>query len=111
MKIEYLYDEFEGGGEMKGYKYKKIENNTYAYIFEVKNIEDEDIVFYEVIKRRIVPLCIDFNNRIYSETEYKEVYPNANKFGDEGFIYKSLEKAINKFNKIYDDEMMKNNKS
>ena len=86
----FLEKEFIGKGEVKGCKFTQISSTGVAYLYEV---EQNDKTYYEVIKRLISPICIDFENKVYSETEFKEVYPKANKFGIDGFTLGDLESA------------------
>jgi hypothetical protein len=103
MKIEMLKNEFTGVGEVKGFIFKQIKSNDSAYIYEVS---DGDKKHYEVIKRIISPVCINFVKKIFSETDFKEVYPKSNKFGISGFTYSDIESAIQKWH--YLDYSIKN---
>lgn len=41
----------EGRGEVKGYRFVRVEENPYAYIYEMRRKEDGSFAGYEVIKR------------------------------------------------------------
>lgn len=43
----------EGRGEVKGYRFVRVEENPYAYIYEMRRKEDDTFAGYEVIKRVI----------------------------------------------------------
>lgn len=43
----------EGRGEVKGYRFVRVEENPYAYIYEMRRKEDDSFAGYEVIKRVI----------------------------------------------------------
>ena len=60
-----LPKEFIGTGEVKGFKYRRIKETVPTYLYEVDNF---GIIHYEVIKRDISPLCIDFKSKLFSDT-------------------------------------------
>lgn len=93
-----LEKEIEGTGEVSGLKYSQIKVSESAYLYEVTR--DGTIACFEVFKRKNSPICIDFQNRVYSETEFKETYPKSNSFGDWAWSYFKLESAIEKFNSL-----------
>lgn len=68
----------EGKGEVKGIVFHQMRKHSDFYIYKAVN---ENSVYYECFERRKVAVCIDFQKRIYSETEFKEVYPKAKDFG------------------------------
>ena len=94
MKIEELPKEFVGVGEVKGFKFKQIEQGLYVYIYQVNDSH------YEVFERKHSPKLIDFDKREYSTTEFKETYPSARLFGSSAFSCKNLGDARNKFREI-----------
>ncbi len=102
--IKKLENEFIGIGEVKGFKFKKIESLQHSYLYEVSN---GDKIHYETFKRVNSPVCIDFDKRIYSETEFKETYPKASQFGITAWTYSDLESAISKLVDINNDECQK----
>ena len=87
-----LPDYFEGIGEVKGSKFYRVDSSRSFYIYEVHTLRDnlQLSIHYELILRDAVPVCIDFKNRIYSETEFKEVYPKSNGFGRYAWTFRSL---------------------
>ena len=93
MNIKELDNEFTGTGEVKGFKFKKIESNEMGYLFEVIG---NGCKHFEVIKRIVSAKCIDFEKRIYSETDFIESYPKANRFGIDGWTFYTKEKALKK---------------
>ena len=97
MNIEKLQKEFDGRGEMKGYHFLQLHSSKTAYIYTVT---DKHSIMYEVIKIRTTPKWKDFDNKILSETEFKEVYPKSKAFGTYGWTYKKIDDAIKKFSTI-----------
>jgi len=57
-----------GKGSVKGIVYNQVYENEAAYIYATDD-------YFEVFKKEITPICINFEKRIYSETDFKEVYP------------------------------------
>jgi len=91
-----LETKFEGTGEVKGYFFVQIEKSEHAYIYRVSH----PLVarcHYEVFERKKSPVCIDFEKRIYSETDFKESYPKAKDFGVWAFTFNSYESAKGSF--------------
>lgn len=82
---------FEGIGEVKGFVFKQVKESEFGYVYEVEN---GDKPYYEVFKKKTAPICIDFTKRIYSETEFKEVYPNAKQWGITAWSVPSLASAF-----------------
>jgi len=101
-----LPDKFLGTGEVKGIVFTKIDSNEHAYLFLVENFEAKTI-YYEVFERRVVAVCIDFEKRIYSETDFKEIYPKANDFGVWAWTNPDYSKALKKFEEITVSEIAK----
>jgi len=95
MNIKMLPNEFVGVGEVKGFLFKKIEENENFYIFEVSNNGHKH---YEVIKRVVVSCFLDFDTREIDTNNKKETYPKSYKFGSTGWTYSLLKNAQNKFN-------------
>lgn len=76
---------FEGTGEVKGYNFTQIHKTEKYYIYEINS--EDNTTHYEVILRLSNPVCIDFDKRIYSDTDYKEYYPKSSKFGTYGWCF------------------------
>ena len=96
-KLAKLEEVFVGTGEVKGMIFTQIASTNDAYLYQVDNNES---THYEVIKRLDTPLCIDFKNRKYSKTDFKEYYPKANRFGIDGWTFTQLYRAIKKMKEI-----------
>ena len=94
--INELKKEFIGIGEVKGFKFIQITNGEHAFLYKV--FISDTIYHYEVFKRKNTPLCIDFENKVFSETEFKEIYPKSNAFGVWAWTHKDHIKAIDKYN-------------
>lgn len=101
MHIKELETEFEGTGSAKGFKFIILESSEYGFLYEVF-IEGE-LSHYEVFEKKLTPICIDFEKRIYSETDSKVKYPNDNDFGVWAWCCTSLDKARDKFNEIIEN--------
>ena len=95
MNIKKLPNEFVGVGEVKGFLFKKINENDKYYIFKVTN---EGCSYFEVIKKVVVSCFLDFHTKEIDPNNKKETYPKSNSFGTSGWNYSTLENALNKFN-------------
>jgi hypothetical protein len=80
-----------GGGEVNGFTFSQVFKNQKGYVYKVENLGD---IWYESFLKKEVPICIDFENRIYSELETKEIYPKSKDFGIWAWTSKSLNKSI-----------------
>ena len=88
--IQELETNFIGVGDVKGFIFNQIKVTKKGYIYLV---ESEGTTHYEIFLRKITPVCIDFENRIYSETDFKVKYPKQKDFGIWAWSTKSLTKA------------------
>lgn len=70
----------------------QVKKTKYGYIYRVSGPDFPPI--YEVFERRSVAVCLDFEKRLYSETEKKEIYPKSNDFGTWAYSYKAYNAAI-----------------
>jgi len=80
-----------------------IDNETASLSFEWEGFYfivtfEHDKTWFEVFNTTYVPICIDFEKRIYSETDVKEVYPKSKDFGVWAWTYNNKEEAIKKAN-------------
>ena len=82
-----LEKEFFGRGEVKGFYFKQIKSNQFAYIYEVHH---PDVVepHYSVFERRV-------NKQFDCES-----YPNSNSFGIWAWCCVSLDAAEARFEQI-----------
>lgn len=94
--IKKLDSAFIGIGEVKNTLFNQVYSSEFAHIYK---LTDENIRF-EVFERKNSPICIDFANRVYSETEFKETYPKSKAFGVWAWTYKSIEEAVIKAKEI-----------
>jgi hypothetical protein len=76
--ITKLKDRIEGKGEVKGFLFTKQFENETGYVYKV---DAGSSTHFEAFYKKEKPICIDFENRIYSETDKKEVYPKSKDFG------------------------------
>jgi hypothetical protein len=86
----YIPTNFEGKGEVKGFTFTQVEKSEKMYLYKVKY---EGFVYYELFEIRTAPLCVNFENREYSDTEFREVYPKANDFGVWAWTFRDLKDA------------------
>lgn len=93
--IQELEKQFIGTGEVKEFCFTQIKQGDRAYIYKVE--VSDDFSHYEVFERRSNRMCIDFENRIYSDTDKKEFYPKARDFGLWAFTYRTLPSALKRF--------------
>jgi hypothetical protein len=96
--VQPLKDKFLGGAEVSGFSFEKVKESEHGYIYKVEGYDDNS--YYEVFHKKTSPICIDFLNRVYSETDLKELYPKSNDFGVWAWTLGSYESAINKLNQI-----------
>ena len=93
-----LEESFTGIGEVKGFEFTKIAETDNGYVYLVKSSEKSE--HYEVFKRKKAPVCIDFEKRIFSETDFKEIYPKAKDFGKSAWSFNNLNKAIERLKSL-----------
>lgn len=93
MKTHKLPELLKGKGEVRDYTFKKITESERGYIYAQINDKSQKTVAFEVFKKTTSPICIDFENRIYSKTEVKELYPKSRHFGRSAWTYNCLDKA------------------
>jgi hypothetical protein len=93
-----LDEQFNGIGEVRGFLFLQRNSSNKAYLYEV--MESDDSIHFEVFIKKTVPLCIDFVNRVYSDTELKECYPKSNDFGNWAWTFKDYQMVIIKFNSL-----------
>ena len=98
MNVISLPNEFLGTGEVSGFTFKLVGLSNAGHLYEV--VSEDSTPHYEVFKRRLVPICIDFNNRIYSDVDFKETYPKAKDFGIWAWTFKTLRDALDKFGEL-----------
>jgi hypothetical protein len=84
-----LEKQFIGTGDVKGHVFTQVENNK-GFIYKV---EYDDTEHYEVFLRKTTPICLDFEKKIYSETEFKERYPKSKDFGVWAWCCKNIKNA------------------
>ena len=106
--IKELEDEFIGISEVSGFKFKKLASTDKGFLYEV--MPDDTSRHYEVFERKLTPVCIDFNKREYSTTDFKVKYPKSNDFGIWAWTYSSYELALNKLNNLPDEQERRENK-
>lgn len=96
--IKHLDNNFDGIGEVKGFKFQKIDTVYSSNLYKV--LDSYGNIHYEVFKPKSTPICVDFKNRIYSDTDSKEVYPKSKDFGIWAWTYKFESDAIKKMHKL-----------
>ena len=96
--IKELEDNFIGTGSVSGFKFKKLHQTELGYLYEVDS-GDEDI-HYEVFQRKTTPICLDFEKKIFSDTDSKVIYPRDEHFGSWAFCILEYKDALNKLNSL-----------
>lgn len=96
INVTKLEDKITGTGEVKGFIFKKMLELDNVYIYKKLDDETDKFCDYEVFAKKITPIYIDFDNKIFSETEFKEMYPKSSQFGLSAFSYKTYEEALSK---------------
>lgn len=82
-----LRKEFIGIGEVRGFRFKQLYYNGYAYMYEVVNNEANK-TYYEVFEHR--------ENKIFDCVSY----PKSKSFGDWAWCITDYEDALNKYNEV-----------
>lgn len=100
--------EFIGIGEVKGSKFTQKHATTSSYVYEVDSGGGN--VHFEVFKRLKASLCINFEKRLYSDTEFKEVYPKSRDFSIWAWTFMNEKDALNKLKILEDENKTKNSK-
>ncbi len=95
--IKKLQENFEGTGEVKGFEFHQIKRGNKTFIYEVYASGSSH---FEVFLIKTTSLCLDFKKRLYSETEFKEIYAKGKDFGKWAWTYIKLTDALNKFYEI-----------
>ena len=96
--IKELEDNFIGTGSVSGFKFKKLHQTELGYLYEVDS-GDEDI-HYEVFQRKTTPICLDFEKKIFSDTDSKVIYPRDEHFGQWAFCILEYKDALEKLNNL-----------
>jgi hypothetical protein len=92
-----LEQSFVGTGEVQKFVFNQLEKSDNAYMYSVS---DGRNTYYEVFKKRSNPICVDFEKKIYSDTDTKDTYPKSNNFGVWAWSYMSRKRAMDKFNSL-----------
>ncbi len=90
-----LKDRIEGIGEVKGFVFTKEFENDKGYVYRV---DSGNTHYFEAFHKKEANVCIDFSNRVYSNTEKKEMYPKAKHFGLWAWTVASVEKGVDRLN-------------
>lgn len=91
-----LQKRIEGRAETKGFVFNQVAKTEDGFIYEREGKRP----YYEVFRRKTEPVCIDFVNRVYSEDQRKEKYPNRNAFGTWAWTYPTKERALTKLKEL-----------
>jgi hypothetical protein len=97
IKIE-LEKEFAGSGEVNEFNFSQFRVTEHVNSYKITS--DNINYHFEVFTRLFSPVCIDFENRVYSLTDFKEIYPKSNEFGKRAFTFRNEKDAIKKFNEL-----------
>ena len=86
-KLVELPTEFEGRGEVKGWKFKQMKSSPNAYLY-VRSHPNCIVVYYEVFTRKMF------------KPDNREIYPAKKSFGKWAWCTTSREFALEQFDKI-----------
>lgn len=89
-----------GKGEVKGFLFTRVYENEEGYIY---NVDTGESNHFEVFFRKETPICLDFENRIYSENESKEIYPKSKDFGIWAWTVRSIDEGVKKLTTTEDN--------
>lgn len=79
--VHKLPNQIKGKGDVSGYTYTQIKDGGTYYVYAVTEEDSPDVSHMEVFMKKTTPICIDFENRLYSFKEVKEIYPKSKDFG------------------------------
>ena len=98
MKVHKLPLIINGKGKQSNRLFVQVAASEKAYIYKVT--PQKGAKYFEVFKRTTTPICLDFQQRLYSDTESKEVYPKAESFGKIAWCTWTHKKAFERFSKL-----------
>lgn len=84
----------EGKGEVKGTTFYQEFASENGYIYRA---ESPEYTYFEIFLRKENSVCLDFDKRIYSDTEFKVQYPKSSDFGIWAWWSPTLEEAYERF--------------
>jgi hypothetical protein len=90
-QITQLPEVIEGSGQFKGFTFTQVAKKQGVYLYRTGSGS------YHVFYAKTAKVCLDFEKRIYSETELKEVYPRPEDFGKWAWQIDDIDDAISKF--------------
>lgn len=93
--INKLPETIEGIGSTRNFTFKRVYESETAYIYKMEGLDN-----FEAFLKKTAPICLDFENRVYSETEFKEIYPKDEHWGAWAWTFKTLDAAINHLNTL-----------
>jgi hypothetical protein len=96
--VKDLENEFIGIGDTNGFKFTKLASTDKGFLYSVDVGEGK--LHYEIFNKKIVPICLDFEKKIFSETEFKYTYPKSEAFGSWAWCIQDYDKALEKFNNL-----------
>mgnify|MGYP003621755142 CR=1 FL=1 len=96
--VKDLENEFTGVGDTSGFKFTKLNSTDKGFFYSVDVGEGK--CHYEVFEKKFVPICLDFEKKIFSETEFKYIYPKSEAFGKWAWCIVDYNKAVEKFKSL-----------
>lgn len=100
MTTQKLPENFQGIGEVSNFQFQRVEETDQAYIYKVFNNQSKH---YEVFKKKTSRICLDFEKKIYDDSQHKEVYPRSANFGKWAFTAGTKETAYTILKRIEND--------
>jgi len=93
-----LENEFIGTGDIKGFKLVKLASTDKGFLYSVDSGEGN--IHYEVFQRKTTPICLDFEKKIFSDTDSKVIYPKDEHFGQWASCILEYKDALEKLNSL-----------
>lgn len=103
MEIDKLPDFLIGGGESSNYTYTQEAESQYGYIYKAQHKHIEEVYHFEVFEKKITPVCLNFQEKIYSEEKFRERYPRSINFGSWAYSCPNMERAVEILKTFSDD--------
>lgn len=80
----------------KGNGFTQVYKTENHYVYKVKILGKNH---FEVFEIKTTPVCIDFEKKVYSDIDKKEIYPKDKDFGTWAWCFCSIDKAMDFINK------------
>lgn len=95
--VNKLPDTFTGTGPVKGFVFNKEYEDEDFYVYRVSA---HGTTHYELFKKKMSGICINFEKRIFSDTEFKHLLPYPEAFGQWAWTKHSIEDCMEKIKEL-----------